>query len=607
MPWLHSFQSVVELGFFPTMDRLTAASPETIFQRTLICWSMIAVSAAVALLMVGIRSWLRGPVAADYDDSEFYTKDVMFVAYHVTVVYAVLGIGVFAGLTGRVHLQSGMPFDFYLLAVFEALSCTVVNAFWANVQCIHVIEALLPLGERFDLLRDATTVAAFLCADTVVSCCGAFLIVASTVLANLIVYSRRDDLRQLRREFWKQALPLNFQTPKAPAAGAEAYAYSLLATCSSYTLAETSDNDGPAAENSCCQWLESQLRHYSDKALSECLCIAGNATSNARQVSMIYEQIPQAFISTAVLLTMEEFSPIILLCALLAWFQIILMYSLRPCILCLQARNGMQWSNVSGNDMFQARRSLFWRSEPGRAALKHILLHKGLDHKERKVAAQELGQEIRVEVGKLPSKSTSRPVFHSNTLYKEQAAIFKRLLEQDEEELLRTFSEEADVFIDDDDHHNMEKGIVQSKKWSMVAILLNHVGGANVNYCGLTEKIFVEELFPKLKKELGLTYLNLNDNRGLCETQDGVSKLTTFMKQCPRLKTLKLKRSIANEDSKKKLLQEWAKHRRVDIAGLELEDTKPTQRTKKSEDTGKSFGDKAKSWSSMPSESQGDA
>jgi len=43
--------------------------------------------------------------------------------------------------------------------------------------------------------------------------------------------------------------------------------------------------------------------------------------------------------------------------------------------------------------------------------------------------------------------------------------------------------------------------------------------GANVNYCGLTEKIFVEELFPKLKKELGLTYLNLNDNRGLCETQ----------------------------------------------------------------------------------------
>ena len=142
MPWLHSFQSVVELGFFPTMDRLTAASPETIFQRTLICWStlaldwvewvelvecgeqvdkakhsacfvakldiagsaqrqkgvtsliapvgvnlvcrqkthstsdwacltlvnanyagMIAVSAAVALLMVGIRSWLRGPVA----------------------------------------------------------------------------------------------------------------------------------------------------------------------------------------------------------------------------------------------------------------------------------------------------------------------------------------------------------------------------------------------------------------------------------------------------------------------------------------------------------------------------------------------------------------
>ena len=42
MPWLHSFQSVVELGFFPTMDRLTAASPETIFQRTLICWSTLA-------------------------------------------------------------------------------------------------------------------------------------------------------------------------------------------------------------------------------------------------------------------------------------------------------------------------------------------------------------------------------------------------------------------------------------------------------------------------------------------------------------------------------------------------------------------------------------
>ena len=32
---------------------------------------------------------------------------------------------------------------------------------------------------------------------------------------------------------------------------------------------------------------------------------------------------------------------------------------------------------------------------------------------------------------------------------------------------------------------------------------------------------------------------------------------------------------VNTEDSKKKLLQEWAKHRRVDIAGLELEDTKP--------------------------------
>lgn len=50
-----------------------------------------------------------------------------------------------------------------------------------------IVEHSHTTAARFDLLRDATTVAAFLCADTVVSCCGAFLIVASTVLANLIV------------------------------------------------------------------------------------------------------------------------------------------------------------------------------------------------------------------------------------------------------------------------------------------------------------------------------------------------------------------------------------------------------------------------------------
>ncbi|CAE7900135.1 unnamed protein product, partial [Symbiodinium sp. KB8] len=152
---------------------------------------------ALAMLFVHVVGHIRGPADPEKkSDAGRYTKsDVLFAVCHIILIYSYMG----CGWTDR------MVYEFYFLAICEVLWTSCLHAMLkktGRVGASNVLEAMLPFGERFDLLRDATAVANYVCMATAWSYAGLAVVLSTNILGTMLIFWRRDDLRQLRSAAW---------------------------------------------------------------------------------------------------------------------------------------------------------------------------------------------------------------------------------------------------------------------------------------------------------------------------------------------------------------------------------------------------------------------
>ncbi|CAJ1375446.1 unnamed protein product [Effrenium voratum] len=546
--------SVTELGLFPQNEDLARATPEVKFQRAAIFWSSSACLTALALLFVYVVGYLRGPAEHERkSDVGRYTKsDVLFAVFQITLVYGYLGCGLYAGLTNRI--VDGVPtYEFFLLALSEVLMTSCIHAVvkkTGKVGVGNVLEAMMPFGDRFDLFRDATAVANYCCIATSWSVAATAVVLSTNVLGNIAIFWRRDDLRQLRATIW----PANASTAKS-----EVYQ-------------QTSDCPTEVADAGDCEALrllgppqDYQPHFWSWFPGVERACFdkLGKATSHAKKIASLYQQLPQALASSMLMVMEKGISPAIAFCAGTAWFQAFMIETLRPHVLSHQAKRGIPWQNVSPRDLARARCCSSWDPVLGRRALQLLVLDQGVLRDDREAAARALGEEF-AEATKTSDEEVQK------CLKQDQTDVFAGLVAQDQESVLKAFAASS-AFIADD--AELTVAPAKAHKWSMVALLLNHMTRANVNFCQLTEAAF-RELMENLKAELPLEYVNLNDNP-LCESQDGLAQLKLFMAKAQKLTRLRLQRSVANQVFLAELRVEWSKFHSGNEHGLEIELPKP--------------------------------
>lgn len=115
----------------------------------------------------------------------------------------------------------------------------------------------------------------------------------------------------------------------------------------------------------------------------------------------------------------------------------------------------------------------------------------------------------------------------------------------------------------------------KAKKWHLLAAILARTSQANVNFMQITPEILGKEILAPLKKKdlpLPLTYMNLNDNKELCKTQDGIEQVLELLRRCPKLERLRLQRTgiSENPEGKARLRQAWGPQR--EAKKLELDE-----------------------------------
>ncbi|CAE7250011.1 unnamed protein product [Symbiodinium natans] len=566
MPWMLSpqsdatYSSLVELSFFPRGEDLEKATEEVQSQRDAIFCGLSLGFTAFALLFVYLVGRFRGPATIEKQDDagQFTRSDVLFAVFQISLVYVYLGSGIFAGLSGRT--VNGLPvYEFWLLALCEVLLTNCIHAVVVTpgrVGVANVLEAMLPFGERFELLRDATAVANYIRIGSFWSYLGVAVVLVTNILGNLVILWRRDDLRQLRRAVWpvqvgrsteaSLAPPLPLPLPMQHQVDGDSGEETL-----PLVLSEPKDS---SYYTRCCHlWASMEF---------ECLVKLGTFTSHVKQISSLYQQLPQALASTVVTISVQGTSPALLLCAGLAWLQMSMIEALRPFVLCMLAKRGTPWKNVCKRDVERARCCRLWDPITGYHALREVVMDEGVPTEDREGAAKALGEEIAQAV------KQGREVSHE-----EQREVFDRLVKQDHQSVLKAFAE-ASAFTDNNWDLTQTPG--KAAKWSMLAFLFHHTKGANANYCNITETVFKTELMPRLGTELPLEYLNFNDN-ALCKTEEGLDLLKQFMAKARNLRHFRLERSIAKEEFISELRAEWAKLHPGSDAQLEIALPKPKQ------------------------------
>ncbi|CAE7277705.1 unnamed protein product, partial [Symbiodinium microadriaticum] len=83
-----------------------------------------------------------------------------------------------------------MVYEFYFLAICEVLWTSCLHAMLkktGRVGASNVLEAMLPFGERFDLLRDATAVANYVCMATAWSYAGLAVVLSTNILGTMLM------------------------------------------------------------------------------------------------------------------------------------------------------------------------------------------------------------------------------------------------------------------------------------------------------------------------------------------------------------------------------------------------------------------------------------
>ncbi|CAE7207813.1 unnamed protein product, partial [Symbiodinium necroappetens] len=267
------YSSLVELGAFPHGEDVDRATPQVRFQRGLVFCSSLFLT-ALAMLFVHVVGHIRGPADPEKkSDAGRYTKsDVLFAVCHITLIYSYMGCGIYAGWTDR------MVYEFYFLAICEVLWTSCLHAMLkktGRVGASNVLEAMLPFGERFDLLRDATAVANYVCMATAWSYAGLAVVLSTNILGTMLIFWRRDDLRQLRSAAWPtRASPVQ-EAPTAPGRPNEAEDRNE----TSQLLALESPKE---LGSDCCSRVE---KKFFDQL--------GKGTSHAKQMASLCQQLPQ--------------------------------------------------------------------------------------------------------------------------------------------------------------------------------------------------------------------------------------------------------------------------------------------------------------------------
>jgi len=529
--------SALELGWLPTFADLEVTPPGVRLQRKLLLLSIFGVSLAASLVAVFIVRCLRQePDKVQKDREGLYSRaDAIFIFFHASLVYSALGTGIWAGVTGRVSSRYGLILELYVLAALEALMTSLLHATLTSdrVGPEHLVEAIFPLGERFDLVRDATALAEYVRAGTTCSSLGAVVVILSNLAASVAIYSRRDDLRQLRFSFWPAQKAHEEGTTDLPETlkpqDSEVQKPTQKAGYVHLEVIDTEDDDsGSESHHDTKRSMMQAALQMGRKKMLEKL---GKGTSHAQQMSSIWEQLPQAIIGTLVLVTLDERSPAILLCVLFAVAQLVFIEFCRPAILCWQAAYDVEWQNVCPRDFRRTTRSCHWPPQAGQRALCRIVLKEGIDVEDREAAAEELGTEL--------SKAKEDDPDRCQNITTE---IFKRLIKEDEPNVLKAFAAKAGVCVED---ANLTSGPAGLQKWPMVALILNYTKRAHVNYCKLTEEDFSNFLLPALDSDLQLAYINLNDNKKLVHSEVGLENLKNFLRLTPQLETLRLQRSCS--------------------------------------------------------------
>ncbi|CAE7622510.1 unnamed protein product [Symbiodinium sp. CCMP2592] len=558
----------VAFGTFPTSAQLHHASEEAWQQRWLQAGSVCLVLFVSALVAVASRKHCcrradqakRGPHLFG-----LYTADDMrFATYHTLLLTAIYLAAVFSGCTGRVGRKSGLNLEIWVAVFFEAVLTTSIRAFLTSSEMSpsKVFLAVVPFSARFDLLRDATLVGAFVQVGSAWTILGASGIICSTLLAKLVSYGDRADCLDVRRCFWAEG-----ERPPPR-----------LEDTLDKDLLRSLQGEDERAESSNCMYVEVRNESSEDEALAadsptltadvehsetaqalllrKLLVFMAESTSHAKQLKGLYEQIPQATIGTAVSLTMKAPSLLVFLCVLTTWLQVATIYMVRPFVLCMEAAKGLAWVNTSLRDFSRARECCWWRPAVGSAALACVALDEESSLELRSGAAAALCEEVEAE--------------QSQGLKNLEAAVFKRLVVQEgSEDIIEALAQGP---ISDDAELSVAPG--KAKKWRLLAAILARTSQAHVNFMQITPEILEKELLWRLEKEdLPLKYLNLNDNKELCKTEAGIKQVLELLRRCPKLERLRLQRTgiSENAEGKARLRQAWGPQREAKLLELEEE------------------------------------
>lgn len=551
--------------------QLQHASEEAWRQRWLQAGSVCLVLFVSALMSVAARKYCcwRAPQAkpGPHVFGLYTADDMRFATYHTLLLTAIYVAAVFSGCTGRVGRKSGLNLEIWVAVFFEAVLTTSVRAFLTTspMSPSKVFLAVVPFSARFDLLRDATLVGAFIQVGSTWTILGASGIICSTLLASLLSYGDRADCLDVRRCFWAEG-------ERPPPCLEDTLDKNLLrslqgedertesSNCMYVEVRnESSEDDAPPADSPA---LTADVEH-SDAAqalLRKLLVLMAESTSHAKQLKGIYEQIPQATIGTAVSLTMKAPSLLVFLCVLTTWLQVAAIYMVRPFVLCMEAERGLAWVNTSWRDLRRARGCCWWPKAMGSAALACVALDEESSLELRRGAAAALCEEVEKE--------------QSQSLQDLEAAVFKRLVAQEgSEAIIEIIEALARRPISDDAELSVAPG--KAKKWHLLAAILARTSQANVNFMQITPEILGKEILAPLKKKdlpLPLTYMNLNDNKELCKTQDGIEQVLELLRRCPKLERLRLQRTgiSENPEGKARLRQAWGPQR--EAKKLELDE-----------------------------------
>lgn len=478
---------------------------------------------------------------------DHYVKaDVLFVAYHISYVYAAIGLGLYAGLSGKFYGSTQWPEpEFYAPFLLEASFTVLIVAFTSvigdrsrGLPCwpASFVTAILPFGERFDLLRDSMALAVYVQGRTSVSAVCATLSVISCVVPPWIAYQSSNEVLLMRATFWPVgALDIEESLDKY----------------SDEKIWPSGDPDVAffsAGREAATSGFGGTLKAGAQATLLFVLKLLYNATSSNKQLWIFYEQIPQAVIGI-IFMTSDGLHSTILLSLAIIVFQAILLFLLRPFVMCWQARASKPWEAVTSWDIQRAVACSAWSPRPCCFALAWLLTGGCTPPDVMLEAARLLGEQAAKAEEDAPVRKLVAYV-QDSLLTSKAREVFLRLADIS---LVKIKDRETTV------PHS------KSHDWQMVGAILKHSLEANVNFCNLK----AHDLHSMLEAgRLPLQYLNINDNKELCKERVGVDAVLKLLELSPDLSELKLARVGLSEESMAEIRKAWLPRPE---AGLRLE------------------------------------